>query len=355
MNHILFPILALASRWVRPAYNARLRLLEAQIRMLRARVDASRIVPSPQEKEELLQIGAELDHDVTDVLHVVQSKTYRRWLACRRKRAAFKRSGRPRLPAPLRRLIERIGRENPVWGYRRIVGELKKLGFRVGATTVRRVLRDAGLPTGPETPANVPKISWTTFIYAHMESILAADFFTKRIYTIYGVVTAYVLVFVHLGSRRAYCSPATCSPNTAWVVQQSRNASMWLEDIGVQPRFIVHDRDHKFPAKLREFWRSEGVERVRTPIQAPKANAFAESFIGSLKRECLNHFVCFSRDQLDYIVRTWVNHYNTRRPHRGVGMDNEVLDKKFRPQTRGRIRCKQQLGGIIKSYYRDAA
>lgn len=91
------------------------------------------------------------------------------------------------------------------------------------------------------------------------------------------------------------------------------------------------------------------------PIQAPKANAFVESFIGTLKRECLNHFICFSRDQLDYVNRAWIEHYNTERPHRGIGMKSNVLGSDFKPTTEGRIRCKRKLGGIVTSYYREAA
>jgi putative transposase len=117
----------------------------------------------------------------------------------------------------------------------------------------------------------------------------------------------------------------------------------------------VHDRDGKFPERFREFWRSEGVQRVRTPVRTPKANAYAESFIGTLKRECLNHFICFSRDQMNYIVQTWVKYYNTERPHRGKDIGNNLLDKAYTPKCSGSIRCKKQLGGIITSYYRDAA
>jgi len=118
---------------------------------------------------------------------------------------------------------------------------------------------------------------------------------------------------------------------------------------------MLHGRDTKYSHAFREFWRSSGIKRIRSPIRAPKAIAFAESFIGTIKRECLNNFMCFSRDQLDYITDTWVRHYNSERPHRGVGMSNEVLDRSFRPTTYETIRCKQQLGGLIKSYYRDAA
>lgn len=130
---------------------------------------------------------------------------------------------------------------------------------------------------------------------------------------------------------------------------------MWLEDEGLDGRFLIHDRDRKYPDYFKEFWKSEEVTCVKTPVMAPKANAFCESFIGTLKRECLNHFICFSIDQLDYINRTWIRHYNTERPHRGKDKLNLVLDENFSPQREGPVRCKEQLGGLIKSYYREAA
>lgn len=210
-------------------------------------------------------------------------------------------------------------------------------------------------PPSPKWGRNPLPIPWTTFIHAHAESIVACDFFSKKVHTLRGTLTAYVLVFIHLGSRRVYCSPATYSPNGEWVMQQNRSASMWMEDESIAPRFILRDRDRKYPDGLKEFWRSSGATCLKSPPKAPKANAFAESFIGTLKRECLNYFVCFSRDQLNYIVRTWVKHYNTERPHRGVGIDNNVLDASFTPESAGAIRCRRQLGGIVTSYYRDAA
>lgn len=137
-------------------------------------------------------------------------------------------------------------------------------------------------------------------------------------------------------------------------MQQMRNASMWLDDIGVKPRFLIHDRDRKYPDEFKAFWKTEDVRCIRIPIKAPKANAYSETWIESYKRECMNHFICFGLDHLDHITMTWVTYYNTLRPHRGVGMNNEVLDETFRPQLHGTVRCKQ-LGGIIKSYYREAA
>ena len=355
MDRLIFPLLALAAQYFRPRYNAQLSILNAQLRMLRNRIDASRIVPTPEEKAELLRLGAMMDHDVGDAMRIVQPKTYRRWLRESRNETPFKRSGRPRIAEATRDLVLRLARENLLWGYRRIVGELKKLGYRIGATTIRQILTDSGLSPWPQKARKKPPIEWMTFIHANIDSIVACDFFTKKIYTLRGVFHAYVLVFIHLGSRKVYCSSPTYHPNGDWVMQQARNAAMWMEDEGFEPRFILRDRDRKYPNSFSSFWYAHGARSLRTPVRAPKANAFVESFIGTLKHECLNYFMCFSQEQLDYIVRTWVRHYNAERPHRGVGMNNEVLDKTFRPQSSGRVRCRQQLGGIIKSYYRDAA
>jgi len=251
-------------------------------------------------------------------------------------------------------LVLRMAEENLRWGYRKVVGELKKLGIRVSKTTVRRILRDSDIHPAPDKAFKKPAVPWTTFVHAHMDSMVATDFFTKRVYTLRGVLTAHVLIFIHLGSRKVYRSAATYHPDGDWVMQQARNASMWLEDMGVEPRFLIHDRDRKFPNEFRIFWKTEGVRCIRIPIKAPRANAFAESWIESHKRECLNFYICFDLDQLDYITMTWTNYYNTLRPHRGVGMTNDVLDETFQPQLHGTVRCKQQLGGLIKSYYREA-
>ena len=150
MDWLSFLLVSLAERLFRPRYNVRLQILEAQIRFLRTRIDTSRIVPSPDEKHELLRLGALLDHDVADVMHIVQPETYRCWLRKRGREGGFKRSGRPRIDGLLQRLILRLGRENIRWGYRRVVGELRKLGFYVSASTVRKILRESGYPPSPK-------------------------------------------------------------------------------------------------------------------------------------------------------------------------------------------------------------
>ena len=355
MEHLFYSLMTLVMQWYKPRYNARLQIQAAQIRMLRTRIKANRIVPTPAEKSELLRLGRELDDDIVDVMYIVQPRTYRKWLRQTVQGIVFKPSGRPRTPKATIDLVLRMAQENIRWGYRKIVGELKKLGISIGTTTVRQILKDSDIHPDPGKAFKKPDVPWTTFVHAHIDSMVSTDFFTKRVYTLRGVFTAYTLMFIHLGTRKVFCSPATLNPNEEWVMQQTRNANMWLQDLGVKPRFLVHDRDTKYPKAFREFWKSEDVRCIRIPLRAPKANAFSETWIESYKRECLNQFICFDLAQLDYITKTWLRYYNFRRPHRGIGMNNEVLDERFEPQLRGTVRCEEQLGGLIKTYYREAA
>jgi putative transposase len=176
MDRLFFPLLALVLQWFRPRYNAQLQILEAQIRILRSRIDASRIVPNPKEKAELLRLGASLGHDVAEVMHVVLPETYRKWVRQSRRGITFKPSGRPRTPMATVNLVLRMAEENLRWGYRKIVGELKKVGIRVSKTTVRRILKDSGIHPAPDKAFKKPAIPWTTFVHAHMDSMVATDF-----------------------------------------------------------------------------------------------------------------------------------------------------------------------------------
>ncbi|NOX60192.1 MAG: transposase [Planctomycetes bacterium] len=154
--------------------------------------------------------------------------------------------------------------------------------------------------------------------------------------------------------------PTTYHPNRQWMMQQARNVQMWLDDERIEARFLIRDRDTKFSPAFDALFSGVGIRIVKTPVQAPNANAFAESWIGSLKRECLAHFVCFSRGHLDYILREYVRFYNRHRPHQGLGnrtlatalgSDPPILER----SESDPIRCKRILGGLLRHYYRAAA
>ncbi len=191
------------------------------------------------------------------------------------------RPGRPPIDREVRELVLRLARENPRWGCVRIEGELRKLGIRVGATTIRSLLRTARL--GPAPRRTGP--SWTEFLRAQAGGIIACDFFTVETAWLR---TLYVLAFIELGSRRIFVSPSTAHPDAVWVTQQARNLALGLDDRSTALRFLIRDRDTKFSRSFDEVVRSEGVRVILTPIQAPNANAYAERVIETIRAECLD-------------------------------------------------------------------
>lgn len=195
----------LAHRFM-PKYDIRMQLLMFQIRMLRDRIDDLRIVPTPEERAELLRLGNEIHHDVAQVMLVVRPQTCRRWLSPKAKTRSPKPAGRPGTAEDIVALILRMASENLAWGYKRVFGELKKLGISVGLITIRDILKRANRPPSPEKTKSKPNLPWSKFVSAHMESLVACDFFTKPVYTLRGKFDAYVLVFLRLGSRWVYMS-----------------------------------------------------------------------------------------------------------------------------------------------------
>jgi len=252
-------------------------------------------------------------------------------------------------------LVMQFAVENLTWGYERIQGELMKLGIRIGATTISDILKREGYHPIPDKGSSRPPGQWQQFISSHMDTLVSTDFFTKPVLTWRGWVDAYVLVFIHLGSRRVFMSPATFNPTEEWSLQQSRNVVMRFEDMGIKVRYLIHDRDSKYSQRFRAFWNSEQVKCLRTPVRSPKANGYCECYIGKVKRECLNHFICVSLDQLDYINREWLTYYDEQRPHQGTDIGNKVLRPDFSPTAEGNIKREQRLGGVISWYYREAA
>src|SRR5664280_444677 len=191
------------------------------------------------------------------------------------------RPGRPPIEPTVRALIIRLARENPRWGCVRIEGELRKLGIRVAATTIRTLLRTAHL--GPAPRRSGP--TWTEFLRAQADGIVACDVFSVETAWLR---TLYVLVFIELGNRRICLSPSTAHPDSAWVTQQARNLALDLDARASPVRFLIRDRDTKFSRSFDEVVRSEGARVIVTPIQAPNANAHAhaERVIETIRAEC---------------------------------------------------------------------
>jgi putative transposase len=230
-NHVLYPIFTLLLNWLTPKYNARLRFPEFQIEMLRSWLDVQHIITTPDERKTLIAIGEQCSHDVDELIKVAVPETYKSWIRKMGRGEDFKPVGRHRKFGEIvRKLTRRISGENRSWGYRRVTGGLKKLGIKIGASSVRTNMHEEELcPPSHYSNKDLP-ITWKTFIDAHKESLVACDFFTKDIRTLFGSYRVYVMVFIHLGSRKAYHSFPTEHPTHNWVMKQCRNAKMWLKD-----------------------------------------------------------------------------------------------------------------------------
>jgi putative transposase len=251
--------------------------------------------------------------------------------------------GRPPMSEEARELILRMGRENPRWGCIRIRGELAKLGVRFSATRIRTLLRANGL--GPAPRRSGP--TWSEFLRVQARGILALDFFTLE--TIW-LRTLYVLFAIRVGSRKVHVLGVTPNPDSAWVTQQARNLAVGERLPGV--RFLIRDRDSKYSRSFDEVFRTEGVKVVRTPIRAPKANAFAERWVRTVRAECLDWMLVFGRRHLERILRAYTSHYNGRRPHRGLDLrtPDPRPDQVCPPAGCAPLRRRNVLGGLIHEY-----
>jgi hypothetical protein len=235
-----------------------------------------------------------------------------------------------------------MARENPRWGYFRIRGELLKIGYMVSATTVRSVLRRSHVPPAGRRS----QMSWRQFLTAHAESLVATDFFTVD--TVF-FKRLYVLFFVHLATRRVVAAACTAEPNSAWVAQQARNLSWKLSDEGINVRVVVHDRDRKFARGFDSVFEAEGARVILTPLMAPRANAHAERWVGSARRECLDWMLIVSQRHLEAVLGEYCAHYNDERPHRSCRVRPPA--SRGAPIRRpGATRRRARLGGLLSDY-----
>jgi putative transposase len=215
--------------------------------------------------------------------------------------------------------------------------------------------QDAAATTRPRPGATTLRTTWTQFLRAQAEGIVACDFFTVETIRL---KTLYVLFFIHLSSRRVVLAGVTANPDSAWVTQQARNAAMDLGDRGVSVRFLLRDHDAKFTRSFDDVFSSEGGQVLRTPIRAPKANAHAERWVQTVRAECLDWTLVLGRRHLLRLLRGYLRHYNQQRPHRSLALAAPEPEAGERPSPQGNpgeVRRRDVLGGLIHEYHEVAA
>jgi hypothetical protein len=282
---------------------------------------------------------------------IISPRTLLRWHAdlVRRHWAYPRRApGRTRTAQAVRTLVLEMARDNPTWGYRRIHGELTGLGLQVAPSTVWQILKDAGIDPAPRRAGQ----TWREFLTGQATTILATDFF--HVDTVF-LRRLYVLFFIEHGTRRVHLADITAHPTGAWVTQQACNLLMNLEDRTGSLKFLIRDRDTKFTAAFDAVFTAIGVRTLKTPVQAPRANAIAERWIASARHECLDRMLITGERHLQLVLSEYADHYNTHRPHRTL-RQNLPAGRPDPPAAGPSIQVlrRDRLGGLIHEYAQAA-
>ncbi len=335
------------SGWVHRQQQEVVEYLVEENRVLKEQIGKRRLRLTDDQRRRLASKGKRLGRRLLQqVASIVSPDTILRWhrLLIAAKWTYPKRGiGRPGVMLEIQKLIVRMAQENSSWGYCRIQGALKNLSHKVAASTVRNVLKEHGLQPAPKRST-----SWRTFLRAHMGQVVSTDFFTVEAWTRRGLRTHYVLFFLDLESRRVCFAGMTRKPNDRFMEQAVRNARTFLEG----KRFLILDRDTKFSHRFHGAL-PDGLELLRTPFQAPNANAHAERFVRSIKEECLNRMIWFGEAPLWKAIYKYLEHYHTERNHQGIG--NELIQETAPGPSTGRVVSRERLGGVLRYYERATA
>jgi putative transposase len=331
--------------------------LVTENRILRHQI-TGRVRLTDGERKTLAEIGTKLGKQaLKEVAHVVKADTILGWhkkLVAQKFDGSKQRQtlGRPKVDQELEDLVVRLAQENRSWGYDRIVGALANLGYTISDQTVGNILKRHGIPPAPERKTTT---TWKEFIRTHMDVLMATDFFTAEVWTLGGLVTYYVLFFIHLGSRKIDIAGVTPHPNEQWMIQIARNITMEEWGFLSPGQYLIHDRDGKYCPAFQQLIDAAGITRVPLPPRSPNLNAYAERWVRSVKEECLSRMILFGEASLRHALTQYVEHFHHERNHQGKG--NVLLFPTVRPETtlQSSIQCRERLGGLLKYYTREAA
>jgi transposase InsO family protein len=334
--------------------DAEILALRHQIMVLERQLVGDRVQFAAADRAWLAALLQPLPRTVLNQLRLlVRPDTVLRWhrdLIARRhaRRSRPRRAGRPRTIRSIRTLVLRLARENSGWGYRRIHGELLVLGVKVAASTVWEILHDAGIDPAPKRTSS----TWARFLRSQAQGLIAADFFETV--TLAGT-RLYVLAVIEHATRRVRVLGVTPHPKAAWVAQAARNLVMDLEDTGCQVKYLIRDRDGKYPALFDTILADAGIEAVLAGVRVPRMNSIMERWIQSCRHELLDRMLIWNQAHLLHALREYERHHNQHRPHQGIANARPLRalpDPTTEPAALARLRIHRhdRLGGILHEY-----
>lgn len=319
-NRFISPLLFLIASATQDQLAKQIQYLKAENEVLRARLPRH-IRTTPTERVKLLKFGKPLGASIKDVISIVTPRTFARWVAAESGRPRIRSFHPRRTPEQIRALVVRIARDTG-WGYTRILGELRKLRiFSISHSTIKNILIEHGIEPAPTRAA----MTWDLFLKRHADTFWACDFFTKSVWTPFGLRKYWVLMFIHIGSRQVHIAGITDSPNRDWMAQRAHELAKFFRDQPALPRMVLRDRDPRFTPEFDAILARAGVPMLKLTPGSPNLNAYAERWIQSIKHECLNHFIVFGQRHLRYLIDEYVDYYHTHRPHQGIG--NKTINR----------------------------
>ena len=361
MSFVLQPwqlLLMSLAGWVNQQQQDIVDFQRTEIDVLKEKVGTKRIVLNDDQRRRLAVKGKVLGRKVlAEIGCLFTPDTILRWhrqLVARKwdySDRREKKPGRPPTPEEVTQLVLQMARENPSWGYDRILGALANLGHQISDQTVGNILKAHGIEPAPQRKH---KTTWKTFIQSHWDVLGAIDFTTIEVWTKGGLVTFYLLFVMEIATRRVHFAGCTPNPDEAWMKQIARNLTDAEDGILKGKRYVLMDRDTKFCEAFQAILENEGVDPVLLPPRSPNLNAHLERFHRSLKEACLDRMIFFGETALRNAISQFLEHYHAERNHQGLGNRILVPGEEV-GRASGEIECRERLGGLLRYYYRKAA
>ena len=350
---IFHPLLALIASASNNELAKYVEFLKEENKILRARVPGQ-IPTKPDERSRLIKLEKALGQAIEELITLVAPSTFHRW--CREEDSGKKKpnpKGGQRNPREIRELVIEIAKTTG-FDDTRIIGELRKLGIKgISRQTVRNILKEEGIQPGPDRTSDC----WENVIRRHTETLWAVDFFSVTTVTARGLREMYLMAFICLSSREVIVSSSTEHPNSAWVVEQTKEFLDQTMNREQKPSIVMHDRDTKFTKEFTATLKAKGVRTNVLPIASPNLNGRCERFVQTIKYECLFKFILFGKRHLDHVVSEFVDYYNKKRAH--MERDHLPPIRKAPDEvvslTRDKIEVRGYVGGLVQSFERKAA